>query len=149
MALTGSVMEHVEAPARDVFALVTDIDRLPEWNRVIRRVVDRPTVLEREAEWIVELHAMGTTWQSRARVLEHDHGAMRFVYRSMTDDGNPSYADWRWEIDDEQAGTRVTVSWELSPRTFWRQTLLAPVRNRQLRREVRDSVRALAGVLTS
>jgi hypothetical protein len=129
--------------AEQLFAVVTDVDRLPEWNSIIRDVVERPSVLARDAEWVVELSAMGNTWRSRSRVLEHDVAALRFAYRSRTDDGNPSYGDWCWQVVGDQGGSRVTVTWDLHPQTFWRRVLLAPVRNRQLKREVRASLRAL------
>ena len=143
MPLRGSVTEQVEARAPDVFALVTDVERLPEWNRVITKVVERPPRLGPDVEWVVELRSMGSSWQSRSRVLALDPDARLFSYRSQTDDGNPSYGDWSWAIADADDGSRVTVTWELWPKTFWRRALLARVRNRQLRREVRTSVRAL------
>ena len=36
----GSVSADVDAPADDVFALLTDTSRLPEWNARIRRVLE-------------------------------------------------------------------------------------------------------------
>ena len=36
----GSVSADVDAPADDVFALLTDTSRLPEWNTRIRRVLE-------------------------------------------------------------------------------------------------------------
>ena len=138
----------MHASAHDVFALVTDIDRLPEWNRIIRKVVERPVVLERDVEWVVELRAMGNTWHSRSRLLEHDHGALRFAYRSQTDDGNPSFGIWTWVIDDADANsTTVTVTWELHPKTFLRRVAFGRVRNRQLRKEVRASLGAIERAL--
>jgi hypothetical protein len=71
-----------------------------------------------------------------------------FAYRSGTDDGNPSYAIWRWVVEDaSDGGSKVTVSWDLNPATFWRRLLLARVRARQLRREVPASIDSLARVL--
>ncbi len=142
MALSGSVTQVVAAPAPALFALVTDIERLPAWNQIIQSVVDCPETVARDAEWVVELRAMGNTWHSRSRVLEHDHGCGRFVYRSQTDDGNPSYAVWTWAVEDDAIGAKVTVSWELYPKTFLRRVLMAPMRNRQLRNEVRASIQA-------
>jgi ribosome-associated toxin RatA of RatAB toxin-antitoxin module len=147
MALTGTVTEVVDAPADELFALVVNVGRLPEWNRIITRVVEHPGVVEVDAEWVVELKAMGNSWRSRSRVLTYDTVERRFAYRSRTDDGNPSCGDWTWQFAPESDACRVTVTWDLHPRTFWRRVLLAPVRNRQLRREVRDSVASLHGVL--
>ena len=38
--------------------------------------------------------------------------------------------------------TEVTVSWELYPKSFWRRVLFSKIRHRQLKEEVRDSLRA-------
>lgn len=143
MALRGSVTEKVPIEAGQLFAVITDLDRLPEWNTIIRRVVEQPSALARDAEWVVELSTMGRTWQSRSTLVDHDSAALRFAYRSRTDDGNPSYGDWCWQVVAEPDGSRVTVTWDLHPKTFWRRTLLGRVRNRQLKREVRASLRAL------
>jgi hypothetical protein len=144
--LQGSVREVVGAAPKEVFAVVTDLERLPEWNELIQGVVERPAVLAPEAEWVVELRAMGNRWRSRSRVLEYDAGARRFVYRTQTDDGNPSFAIWTWQVDDDPAGARVSVRWELYPETFWRRALLGRIRNRQLHGEVRASIHAASRV---
>jgi hypothetical protein len=36
-----------------VFDLITDFDRLPEWNRAVKRILDRPAALAPGAEWVV------------------------------------------------------------------------------------------------
>ena len=54
---TGSVAGVVPRPAGDVFAFVTDVDRLPEWNAIIAEVVERPSVVQRDAEWVVRITA--------------------------------------------------------------------------------------------
>ena len=51
---TGSVTGVVPKPAEDVFAFVTDVDRLPEWNTII---AERPSVVQRDAEWVVRIPA--------------------------------------------------------------------------------------------
>jgi hypothetical protein len=56
------------------------------------------------------------------------------LYRSGTDDGNPSYAIWRWEVAEVESGCEVRFSWDLHPVTLWRPHLLAKVGSRQLRR---------------
>lgn len=132
----------------DVFALLTDIGRLPDWNAIITGVVERPETLVPGAEWVVELTAMGNTWRSRSSLEEYDGARRVFAYRSGTDDGNPSYAIWRWVVDAApDGGSRITVSWDLHPATFWRRVLLSRIRARQLRREVPSSIDALARAL--
>ena len=48
MALRGSVTEKVPIEAGQLFAVITDLDGLPEWNTIIRRVVERPSALARD-----------------------------------------------------------------------------------------------------
>jgi hypothetical protein len=91
---------------------------------------------------------MGHSWPSRSRVEEVDSGRRVFAYRSQTDDGNPSYALWRWEVEPADGGSRVKASWDLNPQTFWRRVLLGRMRARQLRREVPASIQSLGRVLS-
>lgn len=138
-------IRFVPAVPDAVFRLITTPELLPEWNDAIVRVVDAPERLQPGAEWVVQLSALGQSWPSRSTVIEIDPERRRFAYRSQTDDGNPSYADWSWQVVDAPAGSDVTVSVALHPATFWRRVLLAKVRAWQLRRrEIPASLDALA-----
>jgi len=131
-----------------VFSTLTDIASLPAWNAAMTSVVDRPDCLGVGAEWVVEFRVLGRSWRSRSRVEELDAPGRRFAYRSGTDDGNPSYAQWAWAVTDDPAGSRVTLTWELHPVTFWRRLLLARIRARQLARtEIPASLAALAAAM--
>ena len=135
----------IEASPAAVFATLTDIAGLPEWNGAMTKVVEEPEHLVAGAQWVVEFRALGQTWHSRSTLEELDVSARRFRYRSGTDDGNPSYAEWAWEVTDDPAGSRVTVRWSLHPMSFWRRVLLVRIRSRQLSRgEVPASLAALA-----
>jgi uncharacterized protein YndB with AHSA1/START domain len=148
MGRTASAATTVTSPTSDVFGLLTDIDRLPEWNGIVTKVVERPKSLMPGSEWVVQLKAMGSSWASRSTIEEYDPRQCVFAYRSRTDDGNPSYALWRWTVEPEaHGGSRVTVRWELHPKTFWRRALLVRIRSRQLQREVRASIESLARAL--
>jgi uncharacterized protein YndB with AHSA1/START domain len=148
MGGSGTASGMVSSPANEVFGLLTNIDRLPEWNSIIVKVVERPEAMSPGTEWVVQLKAMGNSWASRSTIEEHDPSRFLFAYRSCTDDGNPSYARWRWTVDPAAGGeSRVTVTWELHPQTFWRRALLVRVRSRQLRREVPASIDSLARAL--
>ncbi|HEX2118815.1 MAG TPA: SRPBCC family protein [Acidimicrobiales bacterium] len=133
----------VDAPPALVFERITDIDRLPDWNVEIPRVVERPAALGVGVEWVVEIHAMKSHWNSRSRVTELDPERGRFCYRSQTDDGNPSHADWRWQLSPGPVGTRVDVEADIRPRTFWRRYLLSGLRRPVLARAMRRSLRVL------
>ena len=145
---TGSATAHVAATPDETFALVTDIDRLPEWNGVITKVTERPAVLEPSAQWCVELRPPGfPSWVSRSTAVEHDPARRRFAYRSQTDDGNASWADWVWTVDAAPAGgSDVTVSWDLHPVTFWRRVLFSRLRSRALAKEVPASIARLGAL---
>lgn len=139
----------IPANADEVFGAVIDIAGLPRWNRAMTTVVEQTRPFEVGAEWVVEFRVLGQTWRSRSTVETLDTPGRRFVYRSGSDDGNPSYARWAWDVAADGAGSRVTVTWSLHPATFWRRVLLARVRGRQLgRSEVPESLAALAGVLS-
>ena len=139
----------ISADPDEVFRLLTETRRLPEWNHAIVRFVEGPEPLTTGCQWVVELSALGQSWLSRSTVVELDSPTRRFAYRSQTDDGNPSYADWTWAVDNTPDGCAVTVSVALNPVTFWRRVLLAKVRGRQLRRhELPASLAALASLAT-
>ena len=135
----------VPAPPYEVFDLITDIERLPDWNLEVPRAVEAPAVLEVGAEWVVTIHAMKTHWNSRSRVVEVDRDRGRFTYRSQSDDGNPSHADWRWQLvpAPEGQGTQVTVEVDIHPRTFLRKWILSRLRKSPLRKAMNESLLAL------
>jgi LmbE family N-acetylglucosaminyl deacetylase len=131
------------AAAGDVFAVVCELDRLPRWNDAISRVVTRPDRLAAGAEWTVAMRDGAMRWISRSTIVRYDPEAMVFVYRSGTDDGNPSYAEWRWAATQDGDDAVLEVGWRLHPRTALRQWVLAPYRARRLRREVPASLARL------
>ena len=69
---------------------------------------------------------------------------MYFEHISQSDDGNPSYAVWRWSVTPHERGARIAVEWSGYPKTFWRRLLFARLRRKQLQREVPTSLHALA-----
>ena len=140
----GTAVGSVNAAPDATFRLITDIDRLPEWNRAIERVVERAPDLTPGTEWVVKMHpSRGMTWQSRSRVEEIDKDVRRFRYRTWNADGNPSYADWKWEVVPLDSMAQVSVSWDVYLKTLDRKLLAGPIRQRQLRKEVAASLVAL------
>ncbi len=148
----GTASERVAASPEAVFALITDVARLPEWNRAIERVVEPPGgELVPGAEWIVKMHpGRGMSWLSRSRVDEIDREALRFRYRTWNADGNPSFSDWAWTVaavDGVDAQADVTVTWDVSLETLDRRLFAGPIRKRQLRKEVAGSLAAVDGAV--
>jgi uncharacterized protein YndB with AHSA1/START domain len=149
MAAATYASAVIAASPDAAFRTLTDLARLPDWNAAMTSVVEQPDLLEVGAEWVVEFRALGQRWRSRSTVEEFDVAGHRFVYRSGTDDGNPSYARWAWDVSEDPAGSRVTVTWTLHPVTFWRRTLLVRIRGHQLARtEIPASLAALAAAVT-
>src|SRR5688500_6818343 len=91
----------VAAPPDAVFTALTDVARLPDWNARMTAVIESPAGLEPGSEWVVEFRVFGRSWRSRSTVEELDPAGRRFVHRSCTDDGNPSYALWKWTVIDD------------------------------------------------
>ncbi len=149
MGVRESATRRIAASQADVFGLVTDPGRLPAWNRAIAEVVEAPDHLEVGSVWKVRVHALGNSWVSRSEVAELDPAQGRFAYRSQTDDGNPSHADWQWTVrpGEDGEGSEVTVSVDLVPATFWRKHLLVKLRRPSLRAEMADSLRQLEAAI--
>jgi hypothetical protein len=139
-----SATTRVDAPPAVVFARLTDILRLPDWNHAITEVLEKPTQLVPGAVWKVRLHALGQSWVSRSTLDELDDAHRRFRHRSQTDDGNSSYADWDWSVEPEGDGAQVTATVVLHPITFWRKYLLVHLRRPVLRKEMHASLAALS-----
>jgi uncharacterized protein YndB with AHSA1/START domain len=145
----GCTTGHVDAPPDEVFDLITSADRLPEWNLCIAKVIERRTTLNEGAEWVVEMNVHGMRWPSRSTLIECDRGARRYTYRSVSDDGNPSFALWTWELAPKDGGTDLTVRWNLNPKTRFRKLVAVRVRNRMLKNETQTSFQAIESTLTA
>ena len=133
----------IDAPAAEVFERITDIEHLPDWNLEIPKVIERPAVLAVGAQWVVRIHAMKTHWNSRSTVTELDLAKHRFAYRSQTDDSNPSFADWLWELTPTDGGTRVTVSVAGRPKTRFRKLIASRIRPSGLGKAMQQSLETL------
>jgi uncharacterized protein YndB with AHSA1/START domain len=144
----GSASADVDARADEVFALLTDISRLPRWNTRIRRVLEsarRP--LAPGVEWVVQMQVSGARWPSRSTAVTYDPGQLVFEYTTRSDDGNPTSALWRWKVTPIPGQrSRIEVSWHVAPRTFWRRALFGKLRRRQMGDEVTASLRALGAL---
>jgi uncharacterized protein YndB with AHSA1/START domain len=146
----GSASVRVDATPQAVFDFITDVDRLPEWNAAIEKVVERPPALGEGAEWTIKMHPPRTpSWQSISRVEELDRRHHRFAYRTRNADGNPSYVQWVWEVAGAGSGADVTVTWDCYLKTFDRRVFAGPLRKRMLAREVPTSLKAMASAVTA
>lgn len=149
MGLRESATASVDFAPPDVFRTVTDIQGLQTWNEGIVELVEVPDRLQEGSLWKVRVRAMGQSWVSTSTVTELNPDGGRFSYRSQSDDGNPSYADWAWHVEPDGAGSRVTVTVDLNPTTFWRRHLLIKVRRPGLRKEMQRSLEALPSAISA
>jgi uncharacterized protein YndB with AHSA1/START domain len=144
----GSETVQLTASAAEVFDVLVDVDRLPEWNAHVHHVIERPgRPLAAGVEWVVQMRAMGGKWPSRARAISVDPIALTFEHKSQSDDGNPSYAIWSWQVQPTGHGSSLTVTWAVYPKSFWRKLLLARVRRPGLADEVKNSLAGLDAYL--
>jgi hypothetical protein len=140
----GRASARIDAAPTAVFDLITDIDRLPEWNAAIEAVVDKPPALSPGAEWTVTVNPRGIPpWNSISRVVEIDRQGGRFTHETRNADGNPSYVKWAWEVAGADTGSELTVTWDCYLKTPDRRFLGGPVRKRQLNHEVPLSLAAI------
>jgi uncharacterized protein YndB with AHSA1/START domain len=144
----GRASAHLAAAPSAVFELLTDVDRLPEWNAAIEDVLDHPGSLEPGTEWTVRMHPPhAPSWGSISTVRHIDRDQLHFAYETRNADGNPSRASWSWRVRAVGDGADVTVTWDCYLRTLDRRLLAGPIRKRQLAREVPRSLQALADAL--
>ena len=140
----GHASAVLDADPGEVFAALIDVDRLPQWNKRVERVLEPPAApLEPGVEWVVKMSVPPASWPSRARVTTLDHDRLVFEHVSQSDDGNPSYGIWTWSVSAVDGGARVDVAWAVHPATFWRRFLFAKLRRGQLADEVPASLAAL------
>jgi uncharacterized protein YndB with AHSA1/START domain len=146
----GTASTQLDANPQAVFDLLVDPARLPGWNECIQAVLDAPVdPLQVGDDWVVRMRAMGRTWPSRSHAVVVDRIGLRFSYRSSTDDANPSYVQWAWQVSPREGGSTLTVAWSAHPATFWRRLVLARVRRPVLAREVRASLGRIGAVLAT
>jgi uncharacterized protein YndB with AHSA1/START domain len=147
MTRHGTVSIHADVPPDVAFRTLTDVERMPSWNRRMTHVVDAPAELAEGREWVIGFRYLGRPFNSRSVVLELDRERRRFVHRSKPDDDNPSCTVWTWQVEPDGDGSRITVRWDLRPVTFARRRIIAPLRARQMaRRDAPESLAALVEV---
>jgi uncharacterized protein YndB with AHSA1/START domain len=143
MARQGDVTLTLGRPPDTVFEAIVDVHSLPKWNERIIEVDAGPDQLRLGDEWVVVMNVLGNRFRSRSKVLELDRPKRRFVHRSAREDGTPSFTIWTWEVAPDDAGSAVTLSWDLNPRTPTRR-VMAFIRSRMIADEARASLRQLA-----
>lgn len=92
----------VAAPPEQVWALLTDLDRMPEWSPELLRMVPLKPGGLRVGQWYLGLNRRkAVVWPTRNVVAELEPG------RVLAWDTKSSGARWIWEVSADPAGTRV------------------------------------------
>ena len=108
----GSATRFVDATPEAVFDLITDIDRLPDWNSAIESVVTTPAEL-------AEILRVGRGHETgRVAEVEQSFSHPRRINRRRTPVRVPvperrrqaSYIDWMWSVTAVDGGAQVTVA---------------------------------------
>ena len=111
--LTGSSTAEVDAPLEQVWAIVEDVERAPEWQGGLKAI----RALERDDEGHATL--CQTAADAKVRTVS---STVRFIYNGPTtlawrqEKGELKSVDGRWELEDlGENRTLVTYSLEIDP----------------------------------
>jgi uncharacterized protein YndB with AHSA1/START domain len=96
------VEDVIEAPPEQVWTLLTDFSRMPDWSpELVRMVPLKPGGL-RVGQWYLGINRRkAVVWPTRSVVAVVDPG------RRLVWDTRSSGARWVWELTPEGGGTRV------------------------------------------
>ena len=96
---------NIDRPPAQVFGVVTDVARQPEWSAAVEKVADLTDPQPRRGtSWTQVTHLLGRTVEVHARVvgLEADRS---FAYRV----DRPAPVQMTWHFDPTSTGTHVEV----------------------------------------
>ena len=93
---------YVDAPPERVWALLTDLSRMPDWSPELVRMVPLKRGGLRVGQWYLGINRRkAVVWPTRSVVAEVEPG------KRLTWDTKSSGARWIWELVPEGEGTRV------------------------------------------
>lgn len=112
--LSGEASVHVEASPEEVYAIVSDVTRTPEWSPEVIRCrwvdgADRPKV---GARFRGTSRSRLVRWTCTCEVVTADPGR-EFAFRTLFDRVNKDSTTWRYTFEPRDRGTVVTESYEV------------------------------------
>jgi len=112
----------VDAPPAQVWAVLTDFSRMPDWSpELVRMVPLKPGGL-RVGQWYLGINRRkAVVWPTRSVVAVVEPG------RTLTWDTRSSGARWVWELVPEGEGTRVVHRRPVPKRLTRISSVFAPV----------------------
>jgi hypothetical protein len=129
----------IDAPADRIYELVADLPRMGDWSPECRRVewLDGSDGPKEGANFIG--HNQGgprglMKWSRRGRVLSADPGC-EFAF--VTEEGGRESTEWRYRLEPEEGGTRLTESYTVRWIPTWARIVDVPTNRAQ---ELRDGM---------
>jgi uncharacterized protein YndB with AHSA1/START domain len=147
---TAEVSVDVDAPAERVWAVVSDVTRIPEWSPVCHRCewLDGPQEPVAGARFRGHNRLNGARWARECVVTEADPGRV-FAFSTLFR-GHES-TRWRYRLDPSGEGTRVSEAYEVVSVPPWVRVLRAlpgakAKSERDTRRNLETSVKRLKAI---
>jgi len=113
---------HIAAPRAQVWALVTAMDRYGEWSSENTGGYWRkgdggePGTGQVGDQFVGINRRDGAEWKAPVEIVERDEER---VFAFVTGGTAMNLARWRYQLDDDGDGTRLTEDWELRNRAFF------------------------------
>jgi uncharacterized membrane protein len=143
----------VGAPSEAVWALVSDVTRTPEWSPVVRRSewLSEPAGPVVGARFRGHNRFNGFRWSRECVVTEVEH-CRAFAFETLG--GDQTQTRWRYQLDPDSAGTRVTLAYEVVSMPRWVRLLRrlpggASTNERQAHWNIEESLRRLRALAES
>jgi hemerythrin-like domain-containing protein/uncharacterized membrane protein len=110
----GRVEVVVDAAVDDVWAVVRDVTRTPQWSLECRKIewLDGATEAAPGARFRGENRAGPFTWRRVNEVVEV-RAPNRFVWRTVPSRGFPDSTEWSFELEPTASGTRVVQAYRV------------------------------------
>ena len=105
-----TVTQDVAAPAEQVWALLSDLTRMPEWSPENDEVswIGGATEAAVGAKFRGSNHNGGKSWKSTGEITSLDPG---HSFAFLTTVGPIKVAEWGYEVTPTDAGCRISETW--------------------------------------
>lgn len=155
--ITQPDLEHsveIEASPDAVWALVSDVTRTPEWSPVVRRIewLDGGDRARPGARFKGHNRFNGFRWSRECEVSEAEPGRV-FAFSTFGKQGEEQ-TRWRYAIEPEADGSRVTLAYEIVTTPRWVRFLRKlpggkSTNERQARQNLEESLQRLRDLLVT
>jgi carbon monoxide dehydrogenase subunit G len=129
----------IAASSQEVFDVLTDPNRAPEWSSTAR-TASGPSPVSLEEEFTIEGVFLGKTIETTFTVHEHERPT-RYAYAATS----PLRVAMAADLAEADAGTQVTVSIDLDPGLIF--AAAGPLLKRQMRKQLRGDLESLRALL--